>query len=495
MQTNLASSLVVVVALLGGVAGSVSAPGSTGVSFAGPGTVQLVFAGTIAAPVSILTGAEVYIANSNALGTAPITVSTGGQLAIGAITNIAVGNDITLNGSGPGGTGALEINSPDTITLSGSLTSATSSTVSVLGSATVTLNGALAGSGALTVSGPGQFHLSGSSANTFSGGLTATNAPVFIDHSVAPGSLTLNSTSALHVLLSGTTAGTQYTQVTTPGAIALGTSTLVIQLGFIPAPGAAFTIVNNTGTTPVSGTFLSAPEGSLVTAADGVTVFRITYIGGTGHSVVLTRSSGAMVTELYTDLLQRTADAPGQQYWTAQIDSHAMARYQVVRAFLDSPERHAVFVNNLYLTYLARSAAASEQTWAINLMNAGASDEQMVRIFVESAEYFARGANSNGQRIRNFYHDLLGRSSVSDSEVSYWTGQQATGMTIDSIVRYFVNSAEGRTFFIGTVYSQDLERPLDNSGNTVFSSQMAAGSSRTDIITSVLSSDEYALAP
>ncbi len=68
-------------------------------------------------------------------------------------------------------------------------------------------------------------------------------------------------------------------------------------------------------------------------------------------------------------------------------------------------------------------------------------------------------------------------------------------MSIDTIVRFFMNSAEGRTFFIGTVYTQDLERALDNSGNSYFSGQMAAGASRTDIITAVLSSDEYSFAP
>jgi autotransporter-associated beta strand protein len=51
------------------------------------------------------------------------------------------------------------------------------------------------------------------------------------------------------------------------------------------APGAAYTIVNNTGTAAVTGIFDSLPEMSLVTVND--LNFRITYRGGTGNDIML----------------------------------------------------------------------------------------------------------------------------------------------------------------------------------------------------------------
>jgi hypothetical protein len=51
-------------------------------------------------------------------------------------------------------------------------------------------------------------------------------------------------------------------------------------------PTASYTIINNTGTNPVAGTFLDLPEGAVLTIA-GVQ-FRISYVGGDGNDVVLT---------------------------------------------------------------------------------------------------------------------------------------------------------------------------------------------------------------
>ncbi|MEY4243513.1 MAG: hypothetical protein RLZZ245_1098 [Verrucomicrobiota bacterium] len=62
-------------------------------------------------------------------------------------------------------------------------------------------------------------------------------------------------------------------------------------VGFIPAPGLILTVVNNTGSSPVSGMFSGLPEGSWVsTIAGGDTFwFRLSYTGGTGNDITLTR--------------------------------------------------------------------------------------------------------------------------------------------------------------------------------------------------------------
>ncbi|NQX01400.1 putative Ig domain-containing protein [bacterium] len=67
-----------------------------------------------------------------------------------------------------------------------------------------------------------------------------------------------------------------------------------LSLGFVPAPGAILTLVNNTGSSAVSGIFAGLPEGSvLATTAAGETFhFRISYLGGTGNDITLTRSAG-----------------------------------------------------------------------------------------------------------------------------------------------------------------------------------------------------------
>jgi hypothetical protein len=69
---------------------------------------------------------------------------------------------------------------------------------------------------------------------------------------------------------------------------------LALDVGFSPSLGDMFTIINNQGTNPVSGTF---SQGSSI-SADGF-LFGINYGGGDGNDVVLT----AIIPEPSTALL------------------------------------------------------------------------------------------------------------------------------------------------------------------------------------------------
>ena len=89
--------------------------------------------------------------------------------------------------------------------------------------------------------------------------------------------------------LNGATVGTDYSQLQAGGTISLGSATLSVTLGsaFTPTPDEEFTIINNTGTSAIKGTFAGLAEGATLTVSD--TTFSISYTGGTsGNSVVLT---------------------------------------------------------------------------------------------------------------------------------------------------------------------------------------------------------------
>ena len=108
--------------------------------------------------------------------------------------------------------------------------------------------------------------------------------------SLAPGSSGNNSTFS--VVLDGTTAGSGtggYSQVKALGPIALSGVTLSATLGpdFVPTLGSQYTILDNTGSSAITGTFSSQAEGSIVQI--GGMPFSISYAGGsTSNSVVLT---------------------------------------------------------------------------------------------------------------------------------------------------------------------------------------------------------------
>jgi len=103
---------------------------------------------------------------------------------------------------------------------------------------------------------------------------------------VSAGAL-FSSSSTCQVEINGPAAGDQYDQLKVNGQVQLQNASLRVSLGFTPALGASFIILDNDGTDPVLGTFTGLPEGA-VFGVNGVAL-RITYAGGTGNDVVLTR--------------------------------------------------------------------------------------------------------------------------------------------------------------------------------------------------------------
>ncbi len=99
----------------------------------------------------------------------------------------------------------------------------------------------------------------------------------------------LNSTTTFRPLLTSTDPGFENSQLQVSGAVNLGGSVLSVDLlgAFKPTNGASFIIIDNDGIDPVVGTFAGLPEGA-VFGGDGLP-FRISYVGGTGNDVVLTR--------------------------------------------------------------------------------------------------------------------------------------------------------------------------------------------------------------
>jgi autotransporter-associated beta strand protein len=105
--------------------------------------------------------------------------------------------------------------------------------------------------------------------------------------SLRTGSINLyESTFAVQLNSSG-----RYDQLKVNGSVDLSGTDLQVTLGYTPKIGQKFTLVDNDGTDPIVGIFDGYAEGDLVLVGD--TAFRISYSGGTGNDVVLTRFAGA----------------------------------------------------------------------------------------------------------------------------------------------------------------------------------------------------------
>jgi len=91
----------------------------------------------------------------------------------------------------------------------------------------------------------------------------------------------------------------------------LGNAPLVTTLNFAPNIGTVFTMIQNGSAGPISGTFNGLAEGATVTI-NGL-AFRISYVGGDGNDVTLTRVDSVGECSPRPQVrLQSAPDGPGR---------------------------------------------------------------------------------------------------------------------------------------------------------------------------------------
>ena len=230
-------------------------------------------------------------------GTVGTTVASGATLAIYGITTDEA---LTLSGTGASGAGAL--NAGIASTVSGAITLAADSTITVDSGATLTLSGGITGAGqTVTFGGEGQHIVSGviatgtgrvtlltgfnggelhlSAANTYTG---ATN--------VLWGNLYVENTQAL-----GTTAGNTVVEDGASVFLALPTSgTNTVAENFVISgsgrSGTEGAIANITGTNTLSGTITLAADALIRNAASGGSLTLSGGITGAGKNLTLASS-------------------------------------------------------------------------------------------------------------------------------------------------------------------------------------------------------------
>jgi len=135
-------------------------------------------------------------------------------------------------------------------------------------------------------------------AGTTSGNISSAGRTITFNGDIAPGgspgqvgitgNLVLGSDDTVEIELQGDDPGTGYDQIVVDGDVTLDDALLDVSrlATFTPDYLQPFTIIDNQGSNPVTGTFLNLANDDTF-SIDGYT-FRINYDGGTGNDVVLT---------------------------------------------------------------------------------------------------------------------------------------------------------------------------------------------------------------
>jgi murein DD-endopeptidase MepM/ murein hydrolase activator NlpD len=107
------------------------------------------------------------------------------------------------------------------------------------------------------------------------------------------GTLSFASGSKLQFAINGKTVDTQYEQLNVVGKVDLTNVNLALSGSYAPVIGDRFTLVANDGTDAITSYFNGLPESQIFTIASGkqAGTYQVTYQGGDGNDVVITRVS------------------------------------------------------------------------------------------------------------------------------------------------------------------------------------------------------------
>lgn len=288
--------------------------GSGGLIKAGASTLTLSGSNTYTGGTTVSEGKLVVSGGHSISDASSVTVASGATFELDEVVSETVGS-IAGAGSIVANGGTLTVGSNNTSTTFGGDFSAGSAGAALakVGSGTLTLSGSNTYSGNTTVSG-GTLSLTGSLINTSevivnSGATLAGSGSVFAANStntltvnsggfLAPGvsgvnsgagELTVNGNLVLNGTLkadiTGSTAKTEYDQVTVKGNVTLGANSAFDIAYSVTSSGNTFNLIDNQGSSAITGTLSGVAEGGTLTS-NGRS-FQTSYVGGTGNDITL----------------------------------------------------------------------------------------------------------------------------------------------------------------------------------------------------------------
>jgi len=263
--------------------------GTAGITKTSPGTLNLFGANTYNGVTTVSAG-TLALYNNSALGTTNVgtTVASGAQLYLTGGINIGA-EPLTLNGSGPNGTGALAAALANIC--GGQITLASDSTINTANStAQITFDGVLTGSGGVTKTGLGTVTYFADFADTYAGAtfVTAGTLKLYCGTSgspqvAVPGYLEIgggSNVTTVQLLANSQLSATATLQVDNDGVLDLNNNSATC--GPLVFNGIGPLVQSGTGTLTLNGDV----------SGDGGTFTGILSLGGASRQFNITQNSG-----------------------------------------------------------------------------------------------------------------------------------------------------------------------------------------------------------
>ncbi len=222
---------------------------------------------------------------------------------------------------------------------------------------------------------------------------------------------------------------------------------------------------------------------------------------GNTVTVTLLSYTASIVDKLYHQVLGRSAEDGGLQYWSGLIA--AGQPYSVVaQGIFESNERLDPIITQYYQQYLLRQADASGLAyWRDQVWKRDGGPDNVVSGMISSAEFFASAGRShptqspNAAWVTTLYERLLNREPDSDGLKFWTTALDSNALTRQQVVLGFVRSSENFRNLTTAFIKQYLNRTPTDVELTHYVNEFLAGASQRQVELEIIDSNEYRSTP
>ncbi len=196
---------------------------------------------------------------------------------------------------------------------------------------------------------------------------------------------------------------------------------------------------------------------------------------------------GAYTAAVFELFLGREASLAEIDRWAWEIDY--LSRAQVVEGFVRSDAWAGAVVGEIYQDVLGRAPDAGGRAYWVGRLADGLRTQDLGAEFYASPEYVA-AAGSDAAYITALYRALLHREP-DEAGISFWTSQMAGGVPPISITRGFYQSPESRRDRVQRLYGVVLGRSPEAEGLTYWAERLNVQDDDIALALNLAVSDEY----
>lgn len=179
-------------------------------------------------------------------------------------------------------------------------------------------------------------------------------------------------------------------------------------------------------------------------------------------SAVSVTAARAVVKALYQDVLGRSPDPSGLEYWTSVLTATGDPS-RVTAPIVSSRERLETFVAEVYQAALHRKPEPGGlDYWARYLAAGNGVSALQISVFASPESLQVLGGGDVGAWVGGMYQALLGRTA-GPSEVAYWTQVAQTSGRANAVVA-IARSDEAGLRRLNGYYQRFFSRDVDPSG-------------------------------